>query len=308
MKLTIVILTRNNIATIEECIESTMSYYKDGHINEIIVVDGHSTDGTQEIVKKYPIKFFQDDHKGIANARNIGWRKASGEIILFLDSDAYLEKGFLPRILNFFEDENIAAVGCRVISVTKNNIMKTTGEWQSYHYDRLRKNLSSSNSFSDLYFRIIGLNNQIFISGPVYAIRRKCLEEINGFDEKHKSGGEEINLSKKLVDLGWKLTWWLDAPVYHHPRDSIRALIQERCEWGKGDYLFIIQSNENRITKAINLSLALISRIGSPVLGLWLAIKFKNPLHIMLFTLANYSWLKGFIIELASTRGGNVNE
>lgn len=298
MRLTTVILTKNNIETINRCIESAMNYYREGYIEEIIVVDGHSTDGTQEIVKKYPIKFFLDDHAGIANARNIGWRNASGDIILFLDSDAYLERGFLPNVLDFFEDENTAAVGCRVISVVKNNIMKTTGEWQSYHYTKLKKLINNNNKPS-IYMKVLGFNKGICITGPVYLIRTKSLRAVGGFDERQKFGGEEISLSKKLIEDGWKATWWLDAPVFHFPRDTITNLIKERFEWGKGDCLFIIKSKDSIINKICNLSIAIISRIGSPVFAIWLAIKFKNPLHIIVFSMAQYSWIAGCFAKLS---------
>ena len=75
---------------IESCINQT---YKN---IEIIIIDDGSTDNTQNIIKKYSqkdsrIKYFFQENNGVSNARNKGLGIATGDYIIFLDSDDWLE-------------------------------------------------------------------------------------------------------------------------------------------------------------------------------------------------------------------------
>ena len=79
---------------LEECIDSIVNQtLKD---IEIICVNDGSKDGSEDIVKKYAkddsrIKLINKENGGLSSARNVGIREASGEYIIFLDSDDYLE-------------------------------------------------------------------------------------------------------------------------------------------------------------------------------------------------------------------------
>lgn len=80
---------------IAECIESVLNQ---GYSNfEHIIVDGGSSDGTVEILKKYThLKWVSEPDKGLANALNKGLKMASGEIIGWLNTDDY----YLPGVFS----------------------------------------------------------------------------------------------------------------------------------------------------------------------------------------------------------------
>lgn len=301
--ISVVVLTKNNIGTINQCLDSVMPYYLTEYVSEIVIVDGHSTDGTIEAVKHYPISLFFDAGTGIANARNIGWRKAKGEIILFLDSDAYLGDNFFPKFLRFFELKAMGGVGCCVKTVVKTPIMQIVGEWQSHHYDNIKK-IITRNKF-DFYLSIMGffqtldsLGLNISITGPVYAVRRECLQSVNGFSEEHSMAGEELCLSRKILKKGWKTTWWLDSNVYHHPKETLNGLINEHIAWGKGDCIYIMDQLEPAFKKGIRLLVSILTRVFSPIIGIKFAIKFKKPQHVVLFAIVQYSWIVGCLLKI----------
>lgn len=70
---------------------------------EVIVVDGGSTDKTRDIAKRYGAKVIEGPQKGTAVARNLGWRNAEGEAIIFLDADWFLDAEALKAVAKEFK-------------------------------------------------------------------------------------------------------------------------------------------------------------------------------------------------------------
>ena len=93
MKLSIITINRNNAAGLEKTLQSVAAQtFKEF---EYIVVDGASTDGSVEVIKKYESKFahlkwVSEPDKGIYNAMNKGIKVAKGEYLLFLNSGDWL--------------------------------------------------------------------------------------------------------------------------------------------------------------------------------------------------------------------------
>jgi 1,2-diacylglycerol 3-alpha-glucosyltransferase len=81
----VVVCARNEEKFIGHCLRALSEQTV---MPEIIVVDGRSTDGTLKIAKNYADKIISDGGKGIAYARNLGWKNASGEIVAYCDADA----------------------------------------------------------------------------------------------------------------------------------------------------------------------------------------------------------------------------
>lgn len=95
----------NQAAYLEETIQSVLNQtYQDV---EYIIIDGGSTDGSQEIIHKYEnkLKYWQSKKdKGFADAINQGWMRADGEILAYLNSDDLLEKDAVQKAVHAFLD------------------------------------------------------------------------------------------------------------------------------------------------------------------------------------------------------------
>jgi glycosyltransferase involved in cell wall biosynthesis len=94
-RFSILIPAYNRAAFLNECIDSVFSQTFSSY--EIIVIDDGSTDRTPEVLKSYGtrIKTFQQENQGPDVARNLGAAQATGEYLVFLDSDDF----FLPWAL-----------------------------------------------------------------------------------------------------------------------------------------------------------------------------------------------------------------
>lgn len=103
--ISIVTICRNSAATIEKTIESILTQKVAGV--EYIVIDGASTDTTQDIIKSYGRNidiYLSEPDGGIADAFNKGITLARGDIIGLINSDDTLEDGALDTVRRFFKD------------------------------------------------------------------------------------------------------------------------------------------------------------------------------------------------------------
>ena len=97
--ISVVIPTYNRKGTLEKCLAalSRQTYPASGY--EVLIVDDGSTDGTRDIAERRGsgggVRYFRQEHRGPAAARNLGVRNAAGEIVLFTGDDMIAEPGLL---------------------------------------------------------------------------------------------------------------------------------------------------------------------------------------------------------------------
>ncbi|MEJ5166724.1 MAG: glycosyltransferase, partial [Thermoanaerobaculia bacterium] len=100
--ISVIIPTYNRKEFLKETLDSVL---KQKEVEkEIIVVDDGSTDGTYEEIKNYPIRYFFQENKGPASARNLGILASKGKFIAFLDSDDLWLEDKLSLQLKFFKE------------------------------------------------------------------------------------------------------------------------------------------------------------------------------------------------------------
>jgi glycosyltransferase involved in cell wall biosynthesis len=104
-KISIVTPSLNQGKYIEDCIQSVLNQNYPNF--EHIIIDGGSTDGTIEILKKYPhLKWISEPDEGQSDAINKGFRISTGDIIAWLNSDDYYCENIFYKIAKIFYDNN----------------------------------------------------------------------------------------------------------------------------------------------------------------------------------------------------------
>ena len=138
MKVSIITVCFNSVATIEDTIKSVLTQDCCKDI-EYIVIDGGSTDGTLEILAKYQSKlseFISEPDKGIYDAMNKGIRLSSGDIVAALNSDdVYADETIVGQMAEFVKSNDLDAAYGDLVYIDHNNtnrIMRysKTGEYK----------------------------------------------------------------------------------------------------------------------------------------------------------------------------------
>lgn len=133
MTVSIITASYNNVDTIEATMESVLSQTYPNI--EYIVVDGGSTDGTVDIIRKYGTavsKWVSEPDKGIYDALNKGVAMATGDIIGFLHADDILHDYFvIATIADTFEKRQCRAVYGDLVYVARNDSYNIIRFWKS---------------------------------------------------------------------------------------------------------------------------------------------------------------------------------
>jgi len=192
--LSVVIIGRNEGERLERCILSAQAV-EGWTPTEILYVDSASTDRSPELANRLGATLLPLPPGSFtaARARNLGWRRASGEVVLFLDGDTILNADFPLAALTELRKNptNAAAWG---------------------HRREVCPCLS-------IYVRVLDLDwiyrpgETLFFGGDVL-VRRTALEAVNGFDET-LIAGEEPEMCRRMRSLGWHIQH-IDAPMTLH--------------------------------------------------------------------------------------------
>lgn len=109
----IIVPVYNNQDYLDRCIQSIIKQTINNY--ELILIDDGSTDKSPTICDDYSKKYsniftYHINNSGVSTARNIGIEKAKGQYILFLDSDDWIERDTLKKLLTFLEDNDVDIV------------------------------------------------------------------------------------------------------------------------------------------------------------------------------------------------------
>lgn len=297
MRVTAVVATKNSERTVSRCISSLIHFVETGSISRVVLVDGGSTDHTLGIVSQYPVTLLSDEGRGFFAAYDLGWKGSSDELVLFIDSDAFLGTEFFPRALEFFSDAHTGMLVTEARAVVTNRLTKIIGEWWDYRSTALGKDMDHEHPgwLERQYQRFVLFSDmQLAVSGPCYMIRRRCLEQVDGFPED----GDDFILGKIISDKGWAIRWWSTSQVYHHTRSDLNGLMREYFRFGFRGSLI-----SRRYFGFSTIIVRLLTLSAAPILALSISMKFNEPLHLVILPLTRFVEAIGFLVGLASSSG-----
>lgn len=201
-----IVITMNRRDEIGSCLDNLRAQeYPRG---EWIVVDNGSRDGTSDFIReRYPEIHLVEltENQGVSGGRNRGAEVARGEILVFIDDDAiFLNAGATSRVVSYFlEDDLLACVGFKIIDAN-------TGREESKSIPRADKQ-SLDHDYPTTYF-----------CGAGFAIRTRMFREAGMFWEPLRYGGQELDLSYRLLDKGFSILHSASIEVLHRSTPTAR--------------------------------------------------------------------------------------
>lgn len=189
-KVSVIIPTYNRARYVCEAIDSVLSQTFTDY--EILVVDDGSTDNTKEALNKYKnkIRYFFQENRGVSAARNLGIKNAEGEYLAFLDSDDVwfpqklaLQTNILGKVPK--DTAMVSSDGEMVeeaAGVVKKSVMRPRCPQKNSFKDKISQKEFNDGSIVEgyLYSELLQGN---FILTPTVLLRKRCLDDIGGFDE-----------------------------------------------------------------------------------------------------------------------------
>jgi glycosyltransferase involved in cell wall biosynthesis len=213
-RVSVVVASYNGAATLDQCLSSLEhSNYPD---YEMIVIDDGSRDATAEIAGRYPVRCIRVENGGLSRARNLGVTASEGEIVAFLDSDAYADPDWLFFLVTALEDQEAVAVGGPNLSPPDDGFVAQC-------VDRSPGNPTHVLIGDELAEHVPGCN---------MAFRKASLEAIGGFDAVHRAAGDDVDVCWKLLARGDRIAFSPGGIVWHHRRGTVRAFLRQQRGYG----------------------------------------------------------------------------
>lgn len=221
-KVTIIVVTYNNIELTQLCIDSifrntTWPNY------EVIVVDNASVDGTGNYLRylartRPGVKIVLNEaNRGFAAANNQGLRIAQGEFLVLLNNDTVVPKGWIDPLLRHLEMPDIGLVG---------PVTNSAGNEARIHVTYSA--LDQMDGFAERY--TAQHHGRLFdipmLAMFCVAMRRDAFEKIGFLDEKFGIGMfEDDDYSRRAQSLGFRTICAEDAFVHHYGQAAFKKLI-----------------------------------------------------------------------------------
>jgi glycosyltransferase involved in cell wall biosynthesis len=242
----VVICTFNRKRLLKDCLNSVLKMDYPKSLYEIIVVDGGSRDGTEELCKRFPrIKFIIEKRLGLARARNKGAEVASGSIIAYTDDDCIVDKQWLMQLVCGFKSfKSVVGVGgvvCPLISeIIPDKILVKPALGLVDDGEKIK-----------LTPCLIGAN---------FAFRKEIFEtrrfDVNlgrsNATTRHKLllSGEDVDFCQTLIAAGHQLLYTPYAKVYHQisiNRVRVTYILKHAIQGGISQARILVKKRTSRI-------------------------------------------------------------
>lgn len=210
-RVSIVVNTYNRGDSLRRTLQSFT--YLDYPEFEVVVVNGPSTDNTAAVIAEFAdrIKVGNCANRNLSESRNIGVALAAGEIVAFIDDDAYPDPAWLDRLVEGYDDDEVAAVGGPVYDHTgaalqaRYTFGTRLGDAR-VGIDEANPTELLNTPWSVEFVNTLGTNS---------SFRRDRLIGIGGFDEEFEYYLDENSVCWRLVEQGWVVKALDDGYVYH---------------------------------------------------------------------------------------------
>jgi GT2 family glycosyltransferase len=241
-KVSVIVCTHNGARTIGDTCEALRKLDYPDH--EVIVVDDGCSDNCAIIARQFGFRVLSASNRGLSsalpgrenghdwvitrpnrglsNARNLGLEAACGDIVAYIDDDAYPDPQWLrylvAPLLNPQTDKHVGMGGPNIAPPGDGLLADCVAHAPGGPIHVLLTNQEAEH-----------------IPGCNMAFRKVALKAIGGFDPQFHVAGDDVDVCWRLQREGWTLGFSPAAVVWHHRRNSALAYWKQQKGYGKAE-------------------------------------------------------------------------
>jgi GT2 family glycosyltransferase len=211
VSVTVIIVTLNRPECVRKCLECLAEQRP--LPEQVIVVDASRDEATRAVVSDFPSVLYLRNDNGFGRmtaSRNIGLKRSTGDIIAFLDDDAFAHAGWLRSLIDAYDADDVGAVGGRALNNQPGEATQGAGK-----IGRLTKNGRLEGWFAADSGRVIDVEH---VMGCNMSFRREVLARLGGFREDYPgiSGvREDSDMCLRVRQLGYRIRFTPFAVATH---------------------------------------------------------------------------------------------
>ena len=231
-RISVVICAHNSAETLGETLEHTCAL--EYPWLEVIVVDDGSKDETARIAKQFrDVRLIQIPHSGLSSARNEGFAAAAGDLVAYLDSDAYPSPEWPWYLALGLDGPDVGGVG---------------GPNLPPESDPPGAHVVARSPGGPVHV-LTGDDRAEHIPGCNMAFWKMVLTEVGGLDPVYRIAGDDVDLCWRVQERAWEIGFHPTAVVWHHRRPGLQRYLRQQHEYGKAEAL-VEARHPNRFTAA----------------------------------------------------------
>lgn len=244
ISVSVVVPVLNDASTVRDTLQALVQQRDIPKKTEIVIVDGGSTDGTQDVIRRFPVKLLEERKPGPGAARNLGLREAKGDVIAHLDGDTIPVRRWLHNLVEPFRNQQTILAGGRIIDYCPSTA-------------------------AERYIVASGLHDPVtsifrrdfpFVPSINMAVRRESALAIGGWKDQFITGEDEDFSFRLMQQLGARITYVPDAVVFHRGRKSAEELRVQAWTYGQGA-AHVYLSNPEVLSWGVSNSIKLTATI-----------------------------------------------
>ncbi len=233
MKISVVIVNYNVKHFLEQCLNSVYAAMR--HCDaEVFVVDNNSVDGSCAMVRERFswVKLIENQHNhGFSYANNQAIKLAKGEYILLLNPDTVIEEKTLQQISGFMDKTpDAGGLGVKMIDGKGRFLPESkrglpTPEVAFYKIFGLSKIFPGSRKFGQYHLSYLDkdkIHEVEVLSGAFMLLRKETLDKCGLLDESFFMYGEDIDLSYRITQSGYKNYYFPETTIIHYKGESTK--------------------------------------------------------------------------------------
>jgi cellulose synthase/poly-beta-1,6-N-acetylglucosamine synthase-like glycosyltransferase len=206
---TIVCTTSRN--TLRQCLESLNIQTYDNY--EVIVIDTKNQ-RSKNLISEFDFKFILSSKANSSFQRNLGIKKAEGEIVTFIDDDAIADKNWLKTLTRHYDDEKVVCVGGKIVP----KFLAKVPSFLKQLPEGVFKGFISETLLS---FDEATAIDKPLLWGCNLSFRKSIFDDVGLFDENlgrttdKLISEDETELQRRILTKGFKLIYEPKAIVTH---------------------------------------------------------------------------------------------